>query len=48
MMLQVLRGALIYSLQLVEEFSTIKEWEPFLNKDFDINTSSAWNYALGA
>lgn len=42
----VLRGALVYSLQLVEEFSVVKEWEPFLNKDFDITTTSTWNYAL--
>ena len=42
----VLRGALIYSLQLEEDFHMIKEWEPFLNKDYDINTTSAWNYAL--
>ena len=42
----VLRGALVYSLQLVEDFSVVKEWEPFLNKDFDITTTSTWNYAL--
>eukprot|EP01043_Picozoa_sp_COSAG02_P046253 COSAG02_NODE_4311_length_5525_cov_15.117888_4_plen_209_part_00 len=42
----VLRGALVYSLQLAEEFSVVKEWEPFLNKDFDITTTSTWNYAL--
>lgn len=42
----VLRGALVYSLQLAEEFSVVKEWEPYLNKDFDITTTSTWNYAL--
>ena len=42
----VLRGALVYSLQLVEEFSVVKEWAPFLNKDYDITTTSTWNYAL--
>ena len=42
----VLRGALVYSLQLAEEWSVVKEWEPFLNKDFDITTTSEWNYAL--
>ena len=24
----------------------VKEWAPFLNKDFDITTTSTWNYAL--
>ena len=24
----------------------MKEWAPFLNKDFDITTTSTWNYAL--
>jgi hypothetical protein len=42
----VLRGALVYSLQLVEDFSVQKTWEPFLNKDYDITTTSTWNYAL--
>ena len=42
----VLRGALVYSLQLAEEFSVVKEWAPYLNKDFDITTTSTWNYAL--
>ena len=42
----VLRGALVYSLQLAEDFSVQKTWEPFLNKDYDITTTSTWNYAL--
>jgi hypothetical protein len=24
----------------------VKEWAPFLNKDYDISTTSTWNYAL--
>jgi hypothetical protein len=44
----VLRGALVYSLQLAEDFSVVKEWEPYLNKDYDITTTSTWNYALAA
>ena len=34
----VLRGALVYSLQLKEDITVVNTWEPYLNTDFDITT----------
>ena len=42
----VRRGPLLFALQLVQNATVVKTWEPFKNVDTSITTPSVWNYAL--
>lgn len=42
----VLRGPLVYALQLEQAVHTIRTWQPFNNTDFELQTDSVWNVAL--
>jgi hypothetical protein len=46
--LTVTRGPLVYALQLAEEATQVKQWQPFGNVDLAFSTPSVWNYALVA
>jgi hypothetical protein len=42
----VVRGPLLYALQLEQAVHTIRTWQPFNNTDFELQTDSVWNIAL--
>ena len=44
--LTVQRGALLYALHLEQTSSTVRTWQPFGNKDVNLETPSVWNVAL--
>jgi len=42
----ILRGPLLYGIPLEEKVTVVKTWPTFNNTDVNLNTDSAWNYAL--
>lgn len=42
----VVRGPLVFALQLEQQAEVVNTWSPFNNTDVDLSTNTPWNYAL--